>query len=330
MFYVAAHTPAASIHDPEVFQATARRVLAGTGVEYASPYVRPAVFAPLLAWMRLLPYWAAYSVWAVLQLIAYGLTLRLLANRWHVPVRGFYPWLLFFPALFGIVTGQDSLGMALCLVAGLCLLEDERDLAGGALLSLTLYKFNLFLLIPAVLAVRGRWKALASYSAAGLCLAAASAWLEPPVTYLSLLPEIERYTIGFSPKTMLGLRGLTEALGAPHLYVPLALLVASVALWAARRGALREGFALTTLAGVLCAYHGAWYDGAVLLLPLGLALGMALPALQFLAVLAIVLPLWNVFSPWVSVLLLALFAVLCTRLLREVPAAQHLRPALGA
>lgn len=38
-----------------------------------------------------------------------------------------------------------------------------------------------------------------------------------------------------------------------------------------RRMEFVRGFGMMMVAGVLCAYHGAWYDGAVLTIPFGLA-----------------------------------------------------------
>src|SRR5438874_2141481 len=63
-FYVAAHVPVGSLHDQAVFQETAHRLLAGKGITYVPPYVRPAVFTLALRWMRGLPYWDAYRIWA--------------------------------------------------------------------------------------------------------------------------------------------------------------------------------------------------------------------------------------------------------------------------
>jgi hypothetical protein len=309
MFYVAAHAPIGSLHDQTVFQETARRVLAGTGVTYASPYVRPAVFALALRWMRGLSYWQAYRIWACLEFMFYAATLWALSRRFRVQVAGFYPWALFFPAFFSIITGQDSLAVGLVLCLALVLLADGRDAAGGALLSLTLYKFNLFLLLPVYLALKKRYRALAAYGACGAALAGASALLEPPSIYLRLLPDIQRYTIGFSPKTMLGLRGLCATLGWSAAYPFAAVALAAYLLVMARRMEFIRGFGMMVTACVLCAYHGTWYDGAVLALPFGLALARGGPNLRLMTVAVLVLPFWNAMPAYVTALLLV-FALL--------------------
>lgn len=309
MFYVAAHSPVGSIHDQAVFQETARRVLAGTGVTYASPYVRPAVFALALRWMRGLSYWEAYRVWACLQFVFYGATLWALSRRFRAPVLGSYVWVLFFPAFFGIITGQDSLAAGLVLCLALVMLADGRDEIGGALLSLTLYKFNLFLLVPVYLALRRRYRALAAYAVCGAVLAGMSALLEPPSLYLALLPDIQRYTIGFSPKTMLGLRGLCATLGWNAAYPVAALALSAYLLAKSRRMEFAWGFGMMVTACVLCAYHATWYDGAVLALPFGLALARGGPVLRMLTAGVMVIPFWNAMPAFVTALLLG-FAIL--------------------
>ena len=309
MFYVAAHAPIGSIHDQAVFQETARRVLAGTGVKYASPYVRPAVFALALRWMRGLSYWEAYRIWACLQFVFYGATLWALSRRFRVRVLGFYPWALFFPAFFGIITGQDSLAVGLVLCLALVMLADGRDEAGGALLSLTLYKFNLFLLLPVYLALKKRYRALAVYGVCGAVLAGVSALLEPPSLYLALLPDIERYTIGFFPKNMLGLRGLCTTLGWTAAYPVAALALSTYLLVMSRRMEFVRGFGMVVTACVLCAYHIGWYDAAVLALPFGLALALGDPGLRLMTVCVMVIPFWNVMRTSETLLLLG-FAML--------------------
>ncbi|MBI5281384.1 MAG: DUF2029 domain-containing protein [Candidatus Solibacter usitatus] len=309
MFYVAAHAPIDSLHDQAVFQRTAREVLAGTAIDYASPYVRPAVFALPLHLLRGLPYWRAFTLWAAVQVLFLLAALAILAARFRVLVLGFYPWALFFPAAFGIITGQDAAALALILCAGLWLLEDRRDAPAGALLALTLYKFNLFLLIPVYLLMKRRYRALAAYCAAGAALALASAALEPPRVYLALLPHIERYTIGFSPHTMFGLRGLCAALGAGALYPLAALALAAATLYAARRLDFHLGFGAVVAAGILCAYHSAWYDATVLVLPLGLSLGGGGRLLRSLAILLLIAPLWNAAPALLTCGLLAFLAL---------------------
>lgn len=304
-FYVAAHAPIRAIHDQLVFQETARQVLPATGVRYLPPYVRPAVFALPLRWMRGMSYWSACYVWAALQLLCYALTLWLLGRRFQVRVWGFYPWALFYPVFSSIITGQDSMAVELVLCVALLMLADGHDEAGGALLSLTLYKFNLFLLLPLYLLGKKRYRALIAYALCGAVLAGLSAFLEPPSVYLALLPNIQRYTIQFFPRTMLGLRGLCAYVGWNALYPFAAVALAAYLFVRSLRMDFVRGFAMMVTAGVLCAYHVAWYDGALLVLPFGLAVTWGGKPLRALTLCLMLIPFWNAIPAYVTVVLLA-------------------------
>jgi len=312
LFYVAAHAPLDSIHDQAAFREAALPALAGTGVTYIPPYVRPAVFALALRWMKGMPYWNAYLIWAGLQFVFYSATLWLLARYLGVRVVGFYPWALVFPVFFSIITGQDALTLGLILCGALVLLMRGSDTLGGALLSLTLYKFNLFLLLPVYLLLKKRYRALAAYSICGALLAIASAALEPPSLYISLLPRIEEYTIGTTPSIMLGLRGLLASLGWGAVYPVAAVALAAYLLFQARRMEFARGFGMAVMACILCAYHAGWYDGAVLILPLGLAVSQGGVALRRLAMALMVIPFWNAVPAVVSMALIG-FAALYVR-----------------
>jgi hypothetical protein len=151
--------------------------------------------------------------------------------------------------------------------------------------------------------------ALAAYGVCGAVLAGISAPLEPPSLYLALLPDIQRYTIGFSPKTMLGLRGLCTSLGWTAAYPAAALALSAYLLVMSRRMEFARGFGMIVTACVLCAYHATWYDGAVLALPFGLALARGDPGLRMMTACLMMIPFWNVMSAFVTALPLG-FAML--------------------
>ena len=65
-----------------------------------------------------------------------------------------------------------------------------------------------------------------------------------------------------------------------------------------------RGFGMVVTGCVLCAYHGTWYDGAVLALPFGLALARGDPALRMMTAGVMVIPFWNVMPAFVTALLL--------------------------
>ena len=308
-FYIAGNIPLHQVHDQQVFQNFGNSELAPLGVRYYPPYVRPSVFAVPLHLIMSLPYWTAYWLWAAAQLLAFLSALWLLQTRLHLPVGTNPIWAIFFPAWFGIITGQDALGVLLIVVAGIVFIEKGRDGIGGALLALTLYKFNLSLLIPVALMFRGKWHALASYAVVGAGLAAASALVEAPSKYLELLRTIGSYTVGFRPETMLGLRGLAHFLHLPWLYFLLAPLTIAAAAWKLRRSQdLPESIGIALTASILCAWHGTWYDGALLALPAALLFHCARTTGRVVAAIVLALPFWNAFPQIATLAVVGLFA----------------------
>jgi hypothetical protein len=180
---------------------------------------------------------------------------------------------------------------------------------------LTLYKFNVYLLLPVFLLLRRRYRALAAYAACGAILAGASVALEPPASYLALLKNYERYSIGFSPENMFGLRGLLLSLNWGAAYAVVAVALAVGLLLAARRMAFAQGFGLVMMAGVLLAYHAGWHDAGVLTIPFGLALAAKDAQLRLVAAVVMLIPFWDSIPAVATVLLLG-FAVYYAAALR--------------
>ena len=241
-FYIAGNVPLESLYDRAVSYDYGTRQLGPLGVDYYPGYVRPAVFSLLLRAVTWLPFWEAFTVWAAIQFIAYLLAIYLMWRRFRFPIELMVGFGLFYPAMMGIITGQDSAGLALLLTVGLLLLLADKPLAAGLVLALCLYKFNLVVLLPAMLLVKKEFRALGWLCAGGAALAAASALLSPVDQYLDLLRNIPKFTVQYEPaRTMIGLRSLSYAAGLPALYYPLAAVAAGFTVWAARRLPLARG-----------------------------------------------------------------------------------------
>ncbi len=226
-FYIAGNVPLESLYDRAVSYDYGTRQLGPLGVDYYPGYVRPAVFSLLLRAVTWLPFWEAFTVWAAIQFIAYLLAIYLMWRRFRFPIELMVGFGLFYPAMMGIITGQDSAGLALLLTVGLLLLLADKPLAAGLVLALCLYKFNLVVLLPAMLLVKKEFRALGWLCAGGAALAAASALLSPVDQYLDLLRNIPKFTVQYEPaRTMIGLRSLSYAAGLPALYYPLAAVAA--------------------------------------------------------------------------------------------------------
>ena len=310
-FYIAGSIPIKSLYDQTVFASWGRQALGDLGVDYFPPYVRPAVFSLPLRLLALFPYQAALILFFTFQFVCFCVCLFLVFRRFALPVDLLPIFGLFYPALMGIVTGQDPHVLALLVFAGFLLLEKGRDAAAGAVWALCLYKFNLILWLPLLLIARRRWIALGGFAAVGALLAVASALLSPPESYLALLRNIEQYTIAFSPERMIGLRGLVHQLGWPPLLYPLGCAVLlGLGIPLLRKLPLPEAFQLAVVGSILCSYHVNWYDGVLVMLPLAVALSRGSAVSKALAVILLTLfPLWTM-PHFIAATLLVLWIVL--------------------
>ncbi len=308
-FYIAGSIPLESLYDRDVYEGFASRELAPVGVTYFPPYVRPAVFALPLKAFSPLSFFTARAVFFALQFVCYLVVLRLSFQRFGARV-GILPlFALSYPALMGIITGQDPHTIALLAFGGLLLLEKNRDVVAGLLWSLCLYKFNLSLGLPLLLLVRGRYRALGSFVAGGAVLAGGSMLLAPPSEYLALLGDIERYTIEFSPANGIGLRAIALTLGIDWLYPAGAALVCGSGVVLLRRASLPVAYVLAILGSAVCSYHVNWYDAAILTPCFVFLLADGRNAVRWLPLaLLAAFPLWPR-SFWIACLLTALWAV---------------------
>ena len=308
-FYIAGSLPIDEIYDRAEYEAFANEHLAPLGVEYFPPYVRPAVFATPLEALALLPYEVAVLAFFTLQFLCFCTTLYLLLRRFGLTADLLPIFALFYPAMFGIITGQDAHGLTLLAVAGFLLLERGRDVAGGVVWGLCFYKFNLILWLPVLLLVKARKAALGSMAATGALLALASVALAPAGEYIALLQTIESYTIGFSAAKMIGLRGIAATAGLEAAYPVLAVLLLALGVVVMKRLPLDRAFALALTGSLLCSYHVNWYDGVLLLPAITLLLAQgSLPAKILSIGLLAAFPLWPK-THWIAAAIVALWAL---------------------
>lgn len=267
-FYVAAHLPIHSLYDRAQFIQVGQSLLAPLGIQYFPPYVRPAVFALAFKPLSWFSYWTAYWFWAAAGFLSFFASALLLIRRFALPPAILPAFALFFPAMFGIVTGQDTSVYLLVVVAAVLLILDGREVAGGLLLALCVYKFNLVLFVPLVFLFKARWKPLFTFAAGAVAAAVSSALLAPPASYLALLRIIPRETIGFVPA---GLHGVAIRLGHERWYFPLAALLAVFCIYLIFKLPPLESLSVAILAPLLFGYHVTWYDCALLPIPLAVA-----------------------------------------------------------
>ena len=151
------------IYDPNLHQAAVAALLP-PGPWY--PMLTPAPIAWLVAPLTLFGYPAAYWVWVALILAVLG------TAAWYARPRQcsailYFCWLAALgPLWFSAYEGQVTTLIAAALLAGWRLLETRRDLLGGAVLAVALFKPHLVLLLPLALLAAGRLRALAGFVAA--------------------------------------------------------------------------------------------------------------------------------------------------------------------
>jgi hypothetical protein len=291
VFYIAAHLPVHLLYHHAAFASFAQEHLAPLGIEYYPPfYIRPAVFSVLYRPMMGMPYWDAFWVWAAAGLSAYVLSVLILMRRFHLPGFLLPAYLVFFPALMGIISGQDIGTYLLVLTAAFLLLDKESDAIAGLAFALCVYKFNLILLIPVMLLLRRRYKALTWFAFGVVSLAAASIVLAPAREYIRVLVDGPKQIPGFFP---VGLRGFGAAVHQAWCYPVLTLLVVIICVWLMKLLPLPEAFSAAVTGTLLISPYVTWYDSTLLALPLSIIFARGGKMARVFCVAALlVIPLW--------------------------------------
>jgi len=240
-----------------------------------------ALYAPL----GLLAEHTAAGLMAVLNvglaLLCAGLLARICRPR--LGLTGGALVLLLFPStFFTYVLGQNGLVSLALLLGSAALLLGGRDLAGGVVLGLLLYKPSWLLAAGWLPLVLRRWRALpglvlgaAAAALAGAALTGLQGWedwlhLAPRLAHLDALPDYPlalQHDLLSLPRRWLGIGASSTALGWSA-----AALVVGVSLWRGRHLAPARAVGLGLAAAVLVNPHVHHYD----MLPSAAALAIAL------------------------------------------------------
>ncbi|MBL8794026.1 MAG: DUF2029 domain-containing protein, partial [Planctomycetia bacterium] len=250
-----------------------------------SAFVYPHWLGFLCVPFAALDFTGAKAVW-----LAVSVQLLLIIAFWLRPATG-PRWLPFVVVPFFLFSwtaaliGQVVLVVLFMLTAAWRLLDDRRDLAGGALLAwLTIKPHLALLLLPAVAlwALRhGRPRILIGMMGAGALLVLASFIVQPtwPADWLGALKRFEMPTertpgIGATWMLVLRARQLPPEVRWP-LYLAVAVPVAVLLVWRAwdRSSGLAEVLSLGVLAAFFVGPYSQPYDYCLLVVPLFLLLG---------------------------------------------------------
>ena len=235
------------------------------------PFVRPPFYALMLAPISLLPVKTAFVVW-----IALWISALVGVSIWAW--RRFGPDSLIFcsfflPASSGIAHGQDCMILLLEMLAAWLLLERRKDRLAGLVLSLTLFKFHLLLLLPLAILLRRRWNLFAGYAAGGTALALLSlavSGIAGARGYVELITRRDLETLSPSPWMMVGWNAIAVNLGLGGTwFVPLLLAAgAALVIFSALRAREDYRWFWTAVVGsMMLSPHTYQYDLSSILIP---------------------------------------------------------------
>ena len=290
------------------------------------PWVRPPFYALMLAPFAMLPIQVAFPVWVALE-IAGLLVVWVWAWRRFGPES--LPYCAFFlPAALGIAHGQDGVVVLLEFLAAWILLERKHDRLAGLVLSLTLFKFHLFLLLPLAFLIRRRWNLLGGYAAGGTLLGALSLALVGSAGLRDYLELLTRKDLGPpSPWMFVGFNSIGLNLGIEAAWGRAILMAipAILVLWSAWRAESEMRWFWTAVVGSLMfSPHTYEYDLPTLLIPTLLAIFTGQERHLRVAAVAAAVPIAYFFTiagaPWAIApsLVVAIFLVVLSGLVPAV------------
>lgn len=282
-------------------------------------YVIPSVYysrLPFYAWMlkplARLPYSAAYWVFQTLSAACLVWFLwTFVRSRLDLAIFAF----LYPPLVFTLLNGQDVTLVLALAAGGYLLMERQRPFAAGLMWSLCAIKPHLVLLLPVVLILHRKWRALAGGVAGGAVLAALCFLAQGPQwasEYLSLLARDELHPNPQLMPNLMAAGAAFPALASKPLAIAASLCAAAVAWVAFARSAhWATAFALCFPASLLLSAHAYAQDAALLMLPLVLTQRhpVSLAMIRFSALMAAPITPFLILmgSPW-SALYAALLA----------------------
>jgi hypothetical protein len=301
---------------------------------FVSPPTSALLFVPLAA----LPYGWGVLVWTVVTVAALGLALccsgTLLRNR-EGDHRLFVLVMWSTPPVFELIgSGQDTALALLVVMLSLRLAGRGKEVGAGAVLAVGLYKPHLFVLVPVVLLMQRRYRALGALAATSVLVVLVTLPVVGPGAWTNWVRALasplyaDQVQVSQTWK-MQSLSALSTAFGgtADIAYIYLAVGVVAF-VWTARRFSddTPRVWALALMTTVVFSPHAMVYD-LVLLVPvaayllgrhntraarlLGVATCVVLWSVPVRYALAALDPRLHVLSaPWSAIPLLGLWLVL--------------------
>jgi hypothetical protein len=138
----------------------------------SQPFLSPPTVAWVVVPLTRFEFWTAFYVWAVFNFVVFAAALAWSGAgvgivRWIAVLAALTPWWV----LHAVNLGQVVPLVAAGVVVGWRLLREQKDVAAGVALSLIFLKPNTAFLVPFALLAARRYRAFASWLAAGGILA---------------------------------------------------------------------------------------------------------------------------------------------------------------
>lgn len=249
-------------------------------------YILPPFVAYAFLPFAYLPYGVAAEIYfalSVVLIIANGSLLWSLLDYLKAQMRLSTVLLCAFvsaPAWYLFMIGQNTAILMFLLVSGLTLLVRQRDLSAGLVLGIGIFKPQIFILIPVVLLLHRRWRALAGMAATSSALVVVSFLLvgvSGMRSYLHLFSTDDYVADIASGRSwrMISLVSQVRYLGSGIVDVPvfaawvlsmLPLALTPLVLWKVR-GSVTQMFALAILLTMIFNPHIYYYDLLLVLIP---------------------------------------------------------------
>ncbi len=249
-----------------------------SGLPLTNYFLHPPFEPALLAPLALLPFRAAYIVWAALNAALVAALSWLFASS--IPVVRHYPFLglsgyFFLPVLVSVVMGQDCVILLAIIAAAYMLLRHQRPFCAGIVLSLTAVKFHYLIILAGLLLLAGKRRLVLGVALGATALLVISAIIVGPrglISYLVLLRDFDA-TMGYGSMhldLMVSLRGFLAGVGSTSqivFWLGEIGLAAMGILWSQSRQDESLQFAAFVTVSLLISPHAHFFDATVLLLP---------------------------------------------------------------
>jgi hypothetical protein len=282
-FWTGARLVGPHLYDPAQDEAIQRTVYP---LVETKRFIRPPFYALMLWPLGQLPFQVAYILWFIINLTAFLGFVRL----WRFREEVYLACTFFLPLAWSFAILQDAPLMLLAFSAGARLVEQKRELAGGAVLALCAVKPHLFLFVPVALLAQRRYRALAGMLGAGAILyllSSAVLGLNWPSAFFQAVMGNEA-TI--HPR-LLGLAGLLSGFGAPRWVLAFGTIAGALIVYhRAQSAAWLPSIAFAVAAGAALAPRAMVYDASLFLPLILLQFSPAVVVVLGVALLTVVTP----------------------------------------